>query len=335
MPVLLLTQQAIDAGLPVSPGRRATEYCDELVAGLTLERRATSPQQGTWAYRPKVAGKRGYRRLGSTADTSLAEARKRALLLKGEVTASGPAMSPKAAKPIGVPTLSAYFDDTYLPTYAKPRLRSWKKLDGIFRMYLREKFGDCQLDQIDRQAFQAYHVGLLQKPMSPAMADHVARCLQGVLSHAVRAHAIQSHPLSGLRLLRVDNRKEQYMSPAELQRLMDVLRNDANRAVCNVAQLLLSTGTRLTEATSAKWSDIDLENRRWFIPAATAKAKRGRSVPLNDTAVEVLMAIKAADSEGKTTHVFMSPKTGEHLKYVHKVWDRLRKKAKLSAPVES
>ena len=288
-----------------------------------------------------MAGTRSYHRLGSVSELNVAEARRKALLLAGEVPTrnSGPMqLHPTVnhrpvVKAIGsakaVPTSSGYFDGIYLPSYAKPRLRSWKKTDGIFRMYLREKFGDCRLDLIDRQEFQAYHVGLLNKPMSPAMADHVARCLHAVLSHAVRNQVISVSPIAGVRLLRVDNRKEQYMSPEELQRLMGVLRTDSNVAVCRVAQLLISTGTRLSEATSAQWSDIDLENRRWFIPAATAKSKRGRSVPLNDTAMEVLMAIRAADPDHRAAHVFMSAKTGEHLRYVHKVWDRLRQKAGL------
>ena len=91
MPVLQLTQQAVDSGLPVLPGRRATESCDAIVPGLTLQRHATSPQRGTWALRPKVAGKRGFHKIGSTDDTSLADARRKALLLKAELAESTPA----------------------------------------------------------------------------------------------------------------------------------------------------------------------------------------------------------------------------------------------------
>jgi integrase len=341
MTVVVFTDALVRDGLLVPSGKRKAEWTDEIVRCLTLERRATSPHGGTWSYRPKVAGTRAYFRLGSVGELNVAEARRMALLRAGDVPKDNmgpsklhlPANQAATAKAIGgaklVPTLSAYYDDIYLPSYAKPRLRSWKKTDGIFRMYLREKFGDCRLDLIDRQEFQAYHVGLVKKPMSPAMADHVARCLHGVLNHAVRMQVIAVSPIVGVRLLRVDNRKEQYMSPDQLQCLMAVLRTDSNVGVSRVAQLLISTGTRLSEATSALWSDIDLANRRWFIPAATAKSKRGRSVPLNDTAIEVLMAIRAADPDHQAAHVFMSAKTGEHLRYVHKVWDRLRQKAGL------
>jgi integrase len=116
------------------------------------------------------------------------------------------------------------------------------------------------------------------------------------------------------------------MSPEELERLLTVLRTDGNRPVCLVALMALATGMRLSEVTSARWSDVNRQARTLRIAAATSKSKRIRSVPLNDSAIEVLDQL---GTEGQSEYLFVSGKTGAHLSNIHKVWDRLRKKAEL------
>src|SRR5664279_4632776 len=102
-----------------------------------------------------------------------------------------------------------------------------------------------------------------------------------------------------------DNRLEHYLDPAELARLLTVLSTDDNRAVCNAALFLLSTGARLNEALAATWDQIDRQSRVWRIPPAASKSKRVRSVPLNDSAMELLEVLAKLDPERKSPHLFM------------------------------
>jgi integrase len=60
---------------------------------------------------------------------------------------------------------------------------------------------------------------------------------------------------------------------------------------------LLSTGARLNEALTATWSQVDRERRVWRIPASNSKSKKIRSVPLNDSAIDVLNQL---DTEGNS-----------------------------------
>jgi integrase len=139
---------------------------------------------------------------------------------------------------------------------------------------------------------------------------------------------LEKNPATRVHLYNADNKIEHYLETEELERLLRVLRAPTarNRTVCLIALFLLSTGARLNEALQARWQDIDRENRVWRIPASTSKSKRVRSVPLNDSALEVLDQL---DTEGTHEHLFVNRASGRRMVAVHKVWERLRVKAGL------
>ena len=111
---------------------------------------------------------------------------------------------------------------------------------------------------------------------------------------------IEKNPASRVPLFNVDNRIEHFLNDAQLERLLTVLRTDKNRNACLVVMFLLSTGARLNEALKATWDQIDQQTRVWKIPASNSKSKRIRSVPLNDSALEVLAQL---ETKGSCSHV--------------------------------
>jgi len=146
------------------------------------------------------------------------------------------------------------------------------------------------------------------------------------LNLAVDWEMIDKNPIARIKLFKEDNKVEHYLSDDELQRLMHVLKTDRNRMVCHVAKFLLVTGSRLNEALSSTWNNIDEDNRVWVIPALHSKSKKIRSVPLNDVALSILNEL---GTEGDYEHLFINPRTGERYFNIHKTWDRLRNEAGL------
>ena len=323
-----LDQSYIDNHLACPPGKQKDELVDPLRTGLYIEVRASSPGQGTYYLRYKDAtSKTCHQKLGRTSDFSLAEARRKAKLVKASITMGADPRGEEKAKK-AVPTLTAFFDDSYLP-HVTPRKRSWKKDDSLFKNYLKEKFGTRRLNEFRRQEVQEFHAGLLGRKLSPASADHVVKLLRQMMNKAVEWDVIPVSPIARIKLFNADNRLEHYMDPSQLQGLLNVLQVDDNRAVCNVALFLLCTGARLNEALDATWDQVDMQSRVWRISAATSKSKRVRSVPLNDSAIELLGILRNQDPDRDHPHLFISGRTGERLGHVHKVWDRIRIKAAL------
>lgn len=330
MTTLSLTTSFISNDLTCPAGKGRVEYCDRDLPGLYVEVRATSPGQGTYYLRYKDAtGKTCHQKIARTGDVTLADARRRARDLKAQIQLGADPRGEHHARR-AVPTLAAFFDDSYLP-YVKPRKRSWAGDVGLFRNRIQPVFGQVRLNDMKRQAVQVFHAELLTTGIAQATADHHVKLIRQMLNKAVEWDVVEVNPISRIKLFNPDNRKENYLSQGELGGLLEVLRADENRMVCNVALFLLSTGARLNEALSATWENIDRTSRVWRIPATTSKSKKVRSVPLNDSALDVLGLL---GTEGVVPYLFTSSRTTDEgaparLTHVHKVWERLRVKAGL------
>jgi len=334
MPVIKLTTMMFPQVLQCPAGNARIELCDADLPGLYIEVRATTPGHGSYRLRYKDAdGKTCHQAIGTTTDMTLADARKQAKVLKGEI-ASG--VNPKGEAKKAMLTYGDFFTNHYLP-YVTPRKRSWKRDEELYRLRIQKVFGDLKLDAITRQQIQTFHTALLSEGLAPASADHHVKLIRQSLNLAIEWDMLDKNPAAKVPLFNVDNKVEHYLNDDQLTKLLTVLRDPKSpRSVCQIALFLLSTGARLNEALSSTWSQIDKKNRIWRIPASVSKSGKVRVVPLNDSALEVLAELT---TEGKFEHLFIntriSKKTGEEVgtgkpyTTIMKVWSRLRARAGL------
>ncbi|WP_035383887.1 site-specific integrase [Ferriphaselus sp. R-1] len=323
MPIVQLTQQLIPS-LQCPDGKLRIEYCDRDLPGLVLEVRRNGGSTYQLRYKGKEDGKTKYAKIGRGDVVSLAEARKKARALKAEIQlGSDPRAEAEAKK--AVITLDELWQH-YL-AYAKPRKRSFTRDEQLYRIRIQGKFGKMRLNQITRHQVQSFHTALLAEGLAPASADHHLKLLKRMFNLAHDWGMFEgSNPVARIQLANPDNKVDHLLNDSELQKLLTVLHTDENRPVCNIALFLLSTGARLNEALSAKWEHIDRQNRLWRIPASTSKSKKVKTIPLNDTALEILDHV---GTEGRFEDVFVNAQTGLAYTTITRVWHRLRGKAGL------
>ena len=322
--IITFTQAFLNTGLKLAAGKTRQEFCDATVPGLLVEVRNTPHSVPTWYLRFKRNGKTAYDRLGTLKELTLTQARKVASAKKVEHAQT----AKRAPEPQtnGDITLDAFMTDHYFP-YAKIHKRSWIRDDQLYRIRIKEKFGDAKLSAITRYQVQQFQTELAGKQLSPATQDHHIKLLRRVFNLAVQWEFLEKNVLTGIKLLLVDNELHDVADDAQLQRLVEVLRTDENRPVCNILMFLLSTGARLNEALQATWKEVDLEKGLWTIPAPKSKSKRARTVPLNDSAMFVLAE---AGKLTKFEAIFANPQTGKPFTTITRVWYRLRKAAGIS-----
>lgn len=325
MPIVKLSESFIRNNLQCPEAKFRIEYCDSELPGLYVEVRATSPGQGTYYLRYKDStGKTCHQKIARSADINLVEARKQARTLKAEIAlGSDPRAEEKARQ--AVLTFSEFFEQQYLP-YVTPRKRSWGRDEELYRLRIKAVFGHKRLNQITRQQIQSFHTALMNEGLAAATCNHHIKLMKHALNLAIDWGMLDKNPVARVSLFFEDNKIEHYLNDTELERLLTVLHANRNSPVSLIALFLLSTGCRLNEVLSAKWSDVDLDKGVFTIRATNSKSKRLRAVPLNGTALEVL---KQLDTPGKFEHLFINRKTGKPYVNITKVWQRLRTAAGL------
>lgn len=319
MPIVNFTKSFLATGLICPAGKRRAEYCDRDCPGLLLEVRATPGSAPTWYVRYKQPTTK-YMRLGDTRGMSLEQARKAAAVFKAQL-ASTP--SAEVTTSNGEMTLEELVVNHVNPHNGMRKRSHWRDLQ--FYKRIGPRFGHLKLKEINRKDVQVFHNGLVtHECLAPATADHHVVYLRRLLNLAIQWDLLDSNPLKGISLMKVDNKKERYLSDDEARQLVDVLMTDLAFGASYLLLFLLSTGARLNEAMQAKWDQIDMEKGVWRIPATNSKSKKMRTVPLNDSAMWVLDQLWTRNEH---PHLFVNKRTRKPFVTITRAWYRLRKKA--------
>lgn len=319
MPTRQLTSARLKNLKP--PVKGVTELRDGLARGLAL--RVFSSGRATWTfrYRPKGGGARRRIGLGDYPSVGLAAARRRADLIRGEVSGGGDPQGTLAAQR-EEPTL-AQLIDRYLREEVRPKKKP--RTVELYTHYLRRlvapRLGSKKAHEITPGAVDNLHRAIgtstRKKRGRPVTANRAIVALSGVYTFAARRRLTANgiNPARGIEKFREQGR-ERYLSTDELGRLGQVLRagelaglawsRESGRAasrhdrkpenrktklsqhVTAAFRLLLFTGCRLREILQLRWSEVDFERGLLLLP----DSKTGRkTVVLNAPAVQVLAEV--------------------------------------------
>ncbi|MDN2488494.1 integrase domain-containing protein [Kosakonia sacchari] len=128
-----------------------------------------------------------------------------------------------------------------------------------------------------------------------------------IMIYAVNTGLIDANPASGIGMAFEKPKKQNMptLRPEELPKLMRalVMSNLSVPTRCLIEWQLL-TLVRPSEASGARWAEIDLNAKLWTIPAERMKAKREHIVPLSPQALEILEVMKPISAHRE--HVFPS-----------------------------
>ncbi|MDP2102110.1 MAG: tyrosine-type recombinase/integrase [Methylotenera sp.] len=324
MPVLKLTQDFINNSLHCPEGQSRIEFCDKEIPGLIIIVSATSSGGSFFLRYKNSTNKTSYIKISRTNEMTLADARKKAKLLKLEISNGADPSNEKRVQK-AVPTLAVFYEDHYKP-YAAVHKRSANSDNQLYKCRLESRFGHLRLNQITKTMIIGFHNELRESALAGATCDHYVKFLRHAFNLAIDWDMLKENPASGVKLFNLDNKVEHYLDATELETLMTVLKTGANRPVCMIAMFLLSTGARMNEVLSATWSQINIPTRTWKVPALNSKSKKVRSIPLNDSALAIISQL---DTAAEFEYLFINRVTGNPYTNIHKAWGKIRNKAGL------
>lgn len=177
------------------------------------------------------------------------------------------------------------------PDYAKDIWRSLEK--DVF-----PSIGDVPVQKLKARTL----IEALEPIKARGALETVRRLVQRIneiLIYAVNTGLLDSNPASGIGMAFEKPKKKNMptLRPEELPELMHLLlaSNLSLTTRCLIEWQLL-TLVRPSEASGAKWAEIDLDAKLWTIPSERMKAKREHIVPLSQQALNILEVMRPISS---------------------------------------
>ncbi|MBP0640178.1 integrase family protein [Cupriavidus sp. AcVe19-6a] len=187
---------------------------------------------------------------------------------------------------------------------AEARAKGWKHGAQACTQWLAPVKRYCA-PLISKDVTQITEAALVEALAEPWVTSHLqaTRALQRTITmmgHARRMGWIAENPLALKRLQErlpaMPKHKSRHHAALSLRAVpgfVATLVADGT-PLADLLQFLILSGTRANEAASMRWSELDLADRVWSIPAERMKAKRAHRVPLTDTMLEMLKARQQA-----------------------------------------
>jgi integrase len=307
------------------PGR----YRDPESRGLYLQVGRSGTK--SWLLRYELGGRERFMGLGALSDFTLKEARERArakrqLLTDGidpieQKRAERRAREQQAKQASEIPTFKAAAE-TYFRVHG-PKWRNQrhaKQFMSTLQAYAFPKFGNLRVDDITTEDVRRALEPIWHR--IPSTASRVRGRIENVLSWAIATKYREGpnparwadnleHLLPALGQIK-QNAHHAALPYAEMPAFWAKLAAREGVSARALAFTIL-TAARTGETLGAKWSEIDLKERTWTIPANRIKGGQQHKVPLTDAAIRLLETLP---TETGNDHVFVGQHAGVGLSHV-------------------
>jgi integrase len=268
----------------------------------------------SWVVRVQKDGKRRDIGLGPLSKVTLAEARKRAAVVRGQMEAKIDPVAERR-KAAGIPTFraaaAAVFSEQAKAWRNAKHAAQWMR---TLETHAFPTIGDMTVDQIATEHVRDLlaAIWLTVPETARRVRQRVGQVIDWSVGKGYRAAplamGVVNRSLPAARPKRGHHAAMPYKTvPAWLAGLRAKPATVGRMAL----EFAVLTAARSGEVRGAVWSEIDIEARLWTIPADRMKAGHEHVVPLSDAAIAVLQ--KARPLSSGRGLVFPSPAKGKPL----------------------
>lgn len=221
-------------------------------------------------------------------------------------------------------TLGEFYEE-YMERHviAKTSKRNIDNSKGVYRRYL-VQWKNKRLSELNMRTIEM-HFNSIKKDHGIFAANQTLTMLRHMYNKAIQWGWDGRNPTTGIKKFYVEAR-DRFLAPDEIQRLFSALEEESDLVYKTFFYALLFTGQRRGNVLTMRWEEIDFKTGIWYI----SRTKNGTSlrVPLVEQLAIKLKELKL--QSGGTPWVFPRPlNPREHLTEPRKVWDRIKKRARL------
>jgi len=252
----------------------------------------------SWRYAYRLNGKDQINTLGTYPETTLAKARD---LHRGarELVESG--VHPIAVRRERERQQALKTDGAFHLVAASWKKQAETRLAAATAVQVGRELTKHVLPRIGRRAVDELKRNELAELIrdiektAPEVARNCRRYLYDIFEHAIDRGLIENNPTPPKRILVPRKQVPHVALPAaDLGTVFEKLSHGSHDRATEIAlRLIILTMLRKGEVTGARWSEIDLDQGLWVIPAERKKERRAFTVPLPQQAIALLREMQA------------------------------------------
>ena len=156
---------------------------------------------------------------------------------------------------------------------------------------------------------------------APIMANRTLALVRKMFNFAIEHDWLEVNPCHMVKRPAEEKQRERVLSEDEIRRVWTALEGESP-LIAALFRIRLLTAQRGGEVHGASWSELDLSNGWWTIPAERSKNGLAHRVPLSPQARRILKAWR--QTVGDSPWVFPSSRqTGPHIAHAQKAIERI------------
>jgi integrase len=262
---------------------RRYEVRDLMLPGFGV--RVSVNGKKSWFAVARINGRQVRHTIGNYPTVTLGEAREAARLILKDIQLG--LYAPVKADPGVTPPTLSQMVTLFIEIYAKPKNRGWKAVQATFRKF--SSLNDRPVGDITRADIVKVLDGIAANG-TPIAANRAMSAIKKLFAWSLDRGVISVHPLVGLRKPGIERSRDRILTDEELKSFWRAT-EELGFPFGPTFQLMVLTGQRRGEVAGMQWSQINLGEAVWTIPASIAKNGRAHQVPLSTTALEVIQRL--------------------------------------------
>jgi integrase len=176
----------------------------------------------------------------------------------------------------------------FIALYARPNTRDWRETQRLLKQFA-VAWESRRLAEITKADIHRVLDGIVARGAAIS-ANRAFAQLRKMCRWAASRGIIDRNPCEGIEAPSTEKPRDRVLSLDELRHVWRAA-DKIGYPFGSIAQLLVLSGQRRSEVGGMEWSELDLENRVWTIPAARSKNRRPHSVPLSPQSMEIIKGL--------------------------------------------
>ncbi|ARD48845.1 tyrosine-type recombinase/integrase [Sporosarcina sp. P33] len=202
-----------------------------------------------------------------------------------------------------------------------------------FRQYLsKETNAPVFVDEITTEDLEEYQQSMQQRGLKPASINRKMNAVSSFFNYAVRKKWIGLNPAQYVERVKGKSAERCFLNAKEIQQIVEAMEHPI---IKHLVIMMANTGLRVSECTNLTLHDVDFDEK--VVRVIEGKGKKDRTVPMNDSLVQVMRAyLKKIRPKTNSLNFFATKKTGAiSQQYVNRVLKQTCQKVGIQKDVTS